>query len=131
VLGIPAYGIVSRSSADKLRTRDEAGDSCWINYSSSSSSTSDHHYHHARTMESDTGELEVHDDEGGSDGQIQFGELVRQGALVRNNGGDYEAAGGFERRWDDCSSTVSTIFNAIPAIFHFRDQRFYKSVLVD
>ncbi|PVG03691.1 glycoside hydrolase [Serendipita vermifera] len=105
VLGIPAYGMLSRSSADKLRTRDEAGDRLSAKRINDSPSTQIATTDHARTLESSTGELEVHADEGGSDGQIQFGELVRQGALVRNNGGDYEAAGGFERKWDHCSST--------------------------
>jgi chitinase len=51
--------------------------------------------------------VELKTEEGGSDaGQIQFNQLVKQGALVRNNGGGYDGAGGFERRWDSCSSTV-------------------------
>lgn len=80
VLGIPAYGYVSRSCAERLATRSDST-------------------------------VELKGDDGGTEGgPIQFRELVRQGALIRNNGGgteEYDDAGGFERRWDKCSSTVS------------------------
>jgi chitinase len=51
------------------------------------------------------------DDDGGDDsGQVQFNELIAQGALVRGAVLDsgvatYTASGGFTRYWDDCSST--------------------------
>ena len=43
-----------------------------------------------------------------SDGQVQFRELVRQGALTIASDGatQYIASGGFERRWDPCSETA-------------------------
>jgi chitinase len=90
VMGIPAYGYVSRSSVNQLATRSD-----------NSTNPSASEYGNAVEI--------VSDDGGGDGGQIQFAELVRQGALVRNSGGDYDGAGGFERRWDSCSSTVSTI----------------------
>jgi chitinase len=89
-MGIPAYGYVSRSTVNQLATRSD-----------NSTSPSPSEYGNA---------VELVSDDGGSDsGQIQFAELVRQGALVRNSGGDYDGGGGFERRWDSCSSTVSAI----------------------
>jgi len=56
----------------------------------------------------------VVDEDGGTNGQVQFRELVRQGVLVRNNSSSYNdnnrpvfnAAGGFTRYWDECSSTT-------------------------
>jgi chitinase len=78
VIGLPSYGYVSQSNATRLRTR------------SNSSSTV--------TVVADGG-------------QIQFCDLVSQGALVRTTPADpdspcsFVAGGGFERSWDDCSST--------------------------
>ncbi|EPQ59486.1 glycoside hydrolase [Gloeophyllum trabeum ATCC 11539] len=83
VLGVPSYGYISRSTATKLRTR--AG------------------------LEVDGEEVTVADavilknEDGGSDnGQLQFSDLVSQGALV---GPSFDGAGGFTRHWDECSST--------------------------
>lgn len=104
VLGVPAYGYVSRSEREQLASRDErAGSTPSIVLSRTT---------HGNTMEMSA--VEVTGDDGGSDGgQIQFNQLVGQGALVRNGGGEgggngwrnYNGAGGFERRWDSCSST--------------------------
>lgn len=89
VLGIPAYGYVSRSTAKLLSSRDEgAGISNNMTISS----------------------VELQSDDGSSEGgQVSFQALVRQGALVRNNGGGYDGGGGFERNWDGCSNTVSCL----------------------
>jgi chitinase len=90
VLGVPAYGYVSRSDRQQLATRDD---------------TSGMNTTNGIAMEMSA--VELKNEEGGGDaGQIQFNQLVKQGALVRNNGGGYDGAGGFERRWDSCSSTV-------------------------
>ncbi|KAI0036802.1 glycoside hydrolase [Vararia minispora EC-137] len=73
VLGLPAYGYVSKSSAYGLRQRDV---------------------------------MELLQEEGG--GQIQFRDLVKQGALCASTTpGDpaYLACGGFVRGWDACSGT--------------------------
>jgi len=89
VLGVPAYGYVSRSDEQQLATRDE-GPGLTLR---------------GETME--MGVVEVKSGNGSGDsGQIQFNQLVKQGALVRNNGGEYDGVGEFERRWDACSSTV-------------------------
>ncbi|CAA7259874.1 unnamed protein product [Cyclocybe aegerita] len=78
VLGLPSYGYISSSTTQRLRTR------------------------------ADSNAVKVINDDGDSEGQIQFRELVAQGALVRSISGDtvsFTAGGGFERRWDSCSDT--------------------------
>lgn len=63
----------------------------------------------------------MHNDDGGTDGgQVQFNSLLAQGALVRNENEEddpvFSGAGGFERLWDECSSTPflrSTAFEQI------------------
>ena len=90
VLGLPSYGYISTSHAERLRTR------------SAFSSTS-------KRRPSDA--IKVVDEDGGSDSQVQFRQLVRQGVLVRTTPqhGDgsptFLSSGGFERRWDSCSAT--------------------------
>jgi len=59
------------------------------------------------------GSLKVENEEGSSNGQVQFNDLVRQGALIRSitpgtnshNTTSFIAGSGFERRWDSCSET--------------------------
>ena len=86
VLGVPSYGYISTSHAERLRTRSTR-----------------------QTRQSDS--VKVVDEDGGSDSQVQFRQLVRQRALVRslpphgNSSPSYSSSGGFERRWDMCSAT--------------------------
>lgn len=87
VLGLPSYGYLSSSSESRLRTR------------SRSKSKVD-----SKTKQKKS--LKVVNDDGDSEGQIQFRELVKQGALLYSNEtGQYEASSGFEGLWDACSST--------------------------
>ena len=85
MLGVPAYGYVSRSERRELASRGEGP------------GPSDGDRDVGNSMEMST--VEVKGDDGGSDaGQIQFNQLVAQGALVRNSGGEgggYSGAGGF------------------------------------
>ena len=92
VLGLPAYGYLSESSASHLRNR------------------------HTRIQEHDSEEesprnvTKLLDEDGNSVGQILFRELVRQGALSRTVNPhmgrvDFVGENGFERSWDLCSST--------------------------
>ena len=82
VLGLPSYGYISTSQAERLRTRSSRPDS-----------------------------IKVIDEDGGSDSQVQFRQLVSQGVLVRslpphgNGSPSISSSGGFERRWDTCSAT--------------------------
>lgn len=133
VLGVPSYGVISRSGAQRLESRDK--DKPSVDVDDDQESRDGIRYRDNRrgisageedaplslsvgiTMgmlarnqpdgQTSRGKRgEVANADGGDDqGQIGFHSLVRQGLLVRNNGGDYEAAGGFERRWDTCSST--------------------------
>jgi chitinase len=78
VFGLAAYGYASKSNATSLRTRSNSSPLV--------------------TVISDNG-------------QVPFRELVSQGALVRtiaadpSSPGSFNAAGGFERYWDNCSGT--------------------------
>ncbi|KAJ7276522.1 glycoside hydrolase superfamily [Mycena haematopus] len=71
VLGVPSYGYVSKSTATRLRTRQNQVQSVKL----------------------------------ASGGQIQFRDLVEQGALVRNSNGSFSGGGGFTRYYDECSCT--------------------------
>jgi chitinase len=84
VLGIPSYGYVSTSNSTRLKTRSPR-----------------------RQVRSS---VKVVDEDGG---QVQFRDLLSQGALVRcedardeeSTSPTFAAYGGFERNWDDCSCT--------------------------
>ncbi|KAH6915334.1 chitinase [Coprinopsis sp. MPI-PUGE-AT-0042] len=140
VLGLPAYGYVQKSAAQRLRNRyfdfrgrhryggdrghswdgddDDDEDEGW---------GQDHWHdsHDGDDGDGDGGEdggdwepnhpsgpsasqpIKVSDDEE----QIQFRDLVKQGALIASARDSnetfvrYQASGGFERRWDGCSET--------------------------
>ncbi|KAF7965620.1 hypothetical protein HWV62_42623 [Athelia sp. TMB] len=111
VLGVPAYGYVSRSAATRLVQRRGA-----VNRRASKKNKSKGK---ADADADAAGDVEVKpEDEGDDGGQVMFAELVAQGALLRHppppsppaNPADpqlaaYTAAGGYTRRWDACSST--------------------------
>ena len=90
VLGLPSYGYMSSSTANRLRTRAKVKQ---------------------KKVKSHTvGLLKVVNEEGGSVGQVQFKDLVHQGALSRSkasrlNTTTFIAGNGFERHWDWCSET--------------------------
>ncbi|KAF7965456.1 hypothetical protein HWV62_43489 [Athelia sp. TMB] len=112
VLGVPAYGYVSRSAATRLVQRRGVSVSRRASKKNKSKSGADAQ-----------GDVEVKpEDEGDDGGQVMFAELVAQGALLRHpppplssssSSADsdppqlaaYTAAGGYTRRWDACSST--------------------------
>ncbi|KAF8914018.1 glycoside hydrolase, partial [Gymnopilus junonius] len=84
VLGLPSYGYISSSIARNLRAR---------------SKPTNRHHHHSTTLKIASGD-------GDSDGQIQFRDLISQGALSPT--GDktrYYSSHGFEQLWDSCSCT--------------------------
>ncbi|KAF8165233.1 glycoside hydrolase [Crassisporium funariophilum] len=89
-LGVPSYGYISTSKAERLRTRSRA---------------------HSLTEQRRQGNyVKLVDEDGGSDSQVQFREMVKQGALVRSlsedgSGTTFEPSGGFEKFWDTCSGT--------------------------
>lgn len=101
MLGLPAYGYVSRSTAETLRSRRrsptglvKARDVATTDPTANGSVIV--------TVTSEAGSADS--------GEVQFNSLITQGALVRNAPGASPAfvgAGGFQRQWDACSSTVS------------------------
>jgi len=147
VLGLPSYGYVSRSYAERLKTRflDTKTGHLWHQHEDSEK----HHHHSPMGVDSwhdhdggwgwhnhngsddDGGEYDDDNDDGDgwhseipiptdptasrpvivddSENQVQFRELVRQGALAKTTDSmgkvKYIASGGFERRWDSCSET--------------------------
>ena len=102
MLGLPAYGYVSKSTATGLRSRRRRS---LADPAAPESATS-------ASAITDAAVNVVVTSAGGSadSGQVQFINLITQGALVRNSPGAspfFVGAGGFEREWDACSSTVS------------------------
>jgi chitinase len=82
----------------------------------------------AHASESHASVVEINGDGGGEDGgQVQFNELITQGALIRNepdagnNAVVYTSSGGFTRLWDDCSSTPFLRSEAIHQIISYDD----------
>jgi chitinase len=83
MLGVPAYGYLQKSSATSLKQRRSMGPRASVT---------------------------IYNSDGGStDGQLDFIDIVSQGALALDSSGSYVGAGGFVREWDSCSSTVSSI----------------------
>jgi len=83
VLGLPSYGYISSSTMQHLRARSSKKPEI-------------------------SSALKVVSDDGDSEGQVQFRELVQQGVLVQTIDhveGVYTASGGFETLWDGCSGT--------------------------
>jgi chitinase len=91
VLGLPSYGYISKSTATTLQTRSRLFG------------------RNGKGSDSDTSMLQVLNEDGASDGgQIQFRDLIKQGALVKNTmatGPLYTGGAGFDRAWDKCSNT--------------------------
>jgi chitinase len=89
VLGLPSYAYISSSKALSLQDRaPQAADP------------------NGNATRPATPMVQVHNDDGGSDGgQVQFRSLFAQGALTRDSSANFVGAGGFERYWDQCSST--------------------------
>ena len=110
VLGLPSYGYISSSTASRLRTRAKSRK---VKAKFQPSGTS----------------VKVVNEDGGSDGQVQFRELLRQGALIRStptllgtsNISSFIGGGGFERRWDSCSETPFLRSNASRQVITYDD----------
>jgi len=100
VLGLPSYGYISKSTAQRLRTRSKSKKA-----------------------------VKVVNDDGGTEGQVQFRGLVKQGALVRTvsispdgiTTISFRGGGGFERRWDSCSATPFLRSNSSKQIITYDD----------
>ncbi|QRV73087.1 chitinase [Ceratobasidium sp. AG-Ba] len=110
-LGVPSYGYVQTSSASRLVQRRrslwsrEAGDEEGFDTSSTQS----------------TAVRVKGEGEGDDSGQIQFKQLVSEGALKLDHDGDYVGAGGFNRMWDVCSSTPYLVSKAMRQVVTYDD----------
>ncbi|KAF8592399.1 glycoside hydrolase family 18 protein [Ramaria rubella] len=101
MLGLPAYGYVSRSSATSLRARRSLS-----NLITSPSDTALNNGTVTISPTTPAANVAVLSEAGSADsGQVQFNALITQGALVKNAQGLFVGNGGFQREWDACSST--------------------------
>lgn len=91
ILGVAAYGYISQSTATSLVHRRGLPEG-----------------NHRRSRANRRQSVTLLNANGqADDGQINFSEIVRQGALTYDQGSKkYVGAGGFTRFWDACSSTV-------------------------
>lgn len=110
MLGLPAYGYVSRSTAETLRSRRRSSADPVVLSSQSNFTTL------PANAAAPAANVTVISEAGSTaSGQVQFNALMTQGALVRNAPGASPAfvgAGGFQREWDACSSTVGIIISS-------------------
>lgn len=99
-LGVPAYGYLSQSWNEGLRQRRDLPEGA-----SEEEYVERYMPRERRGMEKRY--VTVSSGWSTTEGQIMWHDLVSQGALARSWDGKWVGAGGFERRWDVCSSTVS------------------------
>ncbi|KAG8726871.1 hypothetical protein FRC12_023021, partial [Ceratobasidium sp. 428] len=101
-LGLPSYGYVQSSGASRLVQRSSRSTRFRIR-KEDSSEEDEGDEQGAGT----TGTVRVKGGgEGDDGGQVQFKQLLSEGAVKLTDDGDYVGAGGFSRMWDICSSTV-------------------------
>jgi hypothetical protein len=92
-IGVPAYGYLQQSWATSLRQRDLPSNSTmWP-------------MRDRRGMEKRF--TTVSSGWSTTEGQVMWHDLVSQGALQKQWDGQWVGGGGFDRIWDECSSTVS------------------------
>lgn len=96
VLGLPSYGYISNSNAEGLRQRSNIRSRVVRSKAQRDGSAT-----------TPSPMVKVVGEDGNPEGQIHFRELIRQGALSRssNKPTTFEGAGGYEKHWDNCSST--------------------------
>jgi chitinase len=91
LLGIPSYGYINTSTKTSLRQR-------------SIPVGGPHRSDMRHAPEKRAPTLTSMDGTTGS-GQINFNQIVAQGALKKGPDGLFDAAGGYTKYWDDCSDT--------------------------
>lgn len=110
VLGVPSYGYVSKSSANRLRQRqDPNGETDGTGNSPDPSNST---FPSNTTLPEDASKKTVRlmGEDDVDQGSIQFRDLLKQGALCSTRtsssaSASYVGCGGFVRDWDACSST--------------------------
>ena len=117
-LGVPAYGYLSASWNDNLRTRDMPvaerdlaqtddfvlGQGFPLDSRAVAPGQLGLRERSRRALEKRY--VTVSSGWSTSEGQVMWHDLVSQGALTKGSNGKWIGAGGFERKWDTCSSTV-------------------------
>lgn len=118
MLGLPAYGYVSRSTATNLRSRRRSLPNPVARTLSTGNGESVKDVNNATVGPTPNTVVTVKSEAGSaSSGQVQFAGLITQGALIRNVPGAsplFVGAGGFEREWDACSNTVRHVPGLMP-----------------
>lgn len=116
------YGYLSGSSATKLvdKRAEIPFQHSHMKTRSWSSRSLLPNRHHNRRSELAKRVTVVNDGGGTTDGQLNFSELIRQGALGWDNSArKWVGAGGFTRVWDSCSSTVGlSVLSLSPFAVH-------------
>ncbi|KAF9534200.1 glycoside hydrolase family 18 protein [Crepidotus variabilis] len=95
VLGLPSYGYISSSTASRLRTRATATSKP------------------KKAKPNLAGVDNIMNEDGATQGQIQYKDLIKEGVLKRSNSTHldgqtstiFTGANGFVRHWDSCSDT--------------------------
>jgi chitinase len=109
-LGLPSYGYIQTSSARRLIQRGRGARWGRLGVRQDDDGDDDGTAETAEdgTVEAaDLGVVRVKGEGDGDDsGQVQFKQLISEGAIKLSGNGDYVGAGGFSRMWDVCSSTV-------------------------
>lgn len=112
VLGIPSYGYLYSTTATRLRTRRQQQLPATMATFNTSTTSSAQSTPASDTIGSVSQPINVTLVDPDGSGQIQFRDLVHQGALLRSPNSDgnatlpgFNPSGGFTRYWDDCSST--------------------------
>lgn len=133
-MGIAAYGYLSQSTATHLATRHTNNDN-FISlgrrrYASLEERTRAARVFRRRMLAArkgrgnggiKRGSVTIKNDSGGTEsGQIQFRDIVAQGALKFQDG-SWVGAGGFQRVWDVCSSTVRLSSPPLSVSYVLRD----------
>ncbi|KAG8687376.1 hypothetical protein FRC08_011997 [Ceratobasidium sp. 394] len=108
-LGLPSYGYVQSSGASRLVQRSEGR-------------LEEDEDYEVETADSGTGSVRVKGEgEGDDGGQVQFKQLLSEGAIKLTDDGDYVGAGGFSRMWDICSSTPYLVSKAAHQVVTYDD----------
>lgn len=143
-LGVPAYGYLSQSTNDNLRTRNLPESL----FERDLTQNGEYVLGQGFPLGGQDGQIGLRERSrrslekrfvtvssgwSTSEGQVMWHDLVGQGALARGSNGHWVGAGGFERKWDTCSSTVSSYraqgvtvltITAIPKIHPIRPNHF-------
>ncbi|KAG9120722.1 hypothetical protein FRC07_003663 [Ceratobasidium sp. 392] len=113
-LGLPSYGYVQSSSASRLVQRSTR--------SARKEDSSEEEEQEDDQGAGTTGMVRVKGEgEGDDGGQVQFKQLISEGAIKLTDDGDYVGAGGFSRMWDICSSTPYLVSKAAHQVVTYDD----------